>query len=148
MPAASRVPVGVTWDYAITGLNRWAGVVEDIKTKQLQDAADKVTWATYNHLGVQLFVSYLKPAIHDELMKNPPTDLKQAITQACGNEKINSKPDNVAGDITEITGQEVGDPIDEEIAALSAQVQALKAKCMGQFPTSRGGRGGQNGREG
>ncbi len=136
MPAASRRPAGVTWDNAITGLTGWAGVAAAIKTKQLKDAADKVIWATYKHLGVQLFVSNLKPAIHDELMKNPPTDLKQAITQARDIEKITSKHDNVAGGITDF---------DEEIAALLAQVQALKAKRMGQFPTSRGGRGGHNG---
>jgi len=61
MPAASRVPTGVVWDAANTALAGWNGVAADVKAKQLQNAANKVIWNTYNHLGVPLFISNLKP---------------------------------------------------------------------------------------
>lgn len=144
IPAATRVPTGVTWDDAITSLIGWARVAAAVKTKQVQDEADKVILNTYNHLGVQLFISNLKPTIRDEVMKNLLTDLKLAITQARGIKKITSKPDNVAGSITEISLQEGGNTINKEIAALSAQVQALKARRMGNFPTTKNDRSGQN----
>jgi hypothetical protein len=51
MPAASRVPQGVDWDDVFTGLAGWAAVTAAQKATQLQAAADKVIWATYNHLG-------------------------------------------------------------------------------------------------
>jgi len=89
MPAASRVPAGVPWDAAITALARWGGVAADVKAKQLQDAANRVIWNTYNHLGVQLFISNLKPVFRDEMLKAPPTDLKyDSWRKSCSNQKI------------------------------------------------------------
>ncbi len=88
MPAASRVPTGVAWDDAIIALAGWGGVAADVKTKQLQDAANKVIWNTYNHLWVQLFISNLKPVFRDEMLKALPTDLNAAIKQARQLEKM------------------------------------------------------------
>jgi hypothetical protein len=92
MPAASRVPTGVAWKAPITALAGWGGVDAAIKTEQLQDAANKVIWNTYNHLGVQLFISNLKPVFRDEMLKAPPTDLNAAIKQPRQLEKIVLKP--------------------------------------------------------
>ena len=102
MPAASRVPQGVDWADVFTGLAGWAGVTAAQKATQLQAAADKVIWATYNHLGVQLFISNLKPALRDELMKAPPTDLNTAIKAARQLEKIHTKPENGHATVSEI----------------------------------------------
>jgi len=141
MLAASRVPTGVAWDAAITALAGWGGVAADVKAKQLQDDANKVIWNTYNHLGVQLFISDLKPAFRDEMLKAPPTDLNTAIKQARQLEKIVLKPENTSASVSSIQQEAAGgyDEVDAEIAALSAQFQALLKKCNGA--NGRGGRG-------
>ncbi len=94
MPKASRVPQGVAWEDTFTGLAGWAGVTAAQKATQLQLAADKIIWATYDHLRVQLFISNLKPALRDEIMKVPPTNLNAAIKAARQLEKIQAKPEN------------------------------------------------------
>jgi len=77
MPAASRVPTGVPWDAAITALSGWNGVAADVKAKQLQDATNKVIWNTYNHLGVQLFISNLNPPSGTKCLRHLPQTLTQ-----------------------------------------------------------------------
>jgi hypothetical protein len=144
MPAASRVPQGVDWADVFTGLAGWAGVTAAQKATQLQAAADKVIWATYNHLGVQLFISNLKPALRDELMKAPPTDLNAAIKAARQLEKIHAKPENGHATVSEIgqsSSQASADDVDQQIEALSAQFQALLKRR--QASNGRGGRGGR-----
>ena len=91
MPAASRVPQGVRWHADITGLAGWNAVDAAHKANALQQAADKVRWASFDHLGIQLFVSNLKPIIRDELMKAPPATLNAAIKMARSLEKIQIK---------------------------------------------------------
>ena len=148
MPAASRVPAGIPWDDAITALAGWGAVAADVKAKQLQDAANRVIWNTYNHLGVQLFISNLKPVFRDEMLKAPPTDLNTAIKQARQLEKIVLKPENTSASISAIQQEATGgyDQVDAEIAALSAQFQALLKKRNGA--NGRGGRGAANGNRG
>jgi len=148
MPAASRVPTGVAWEAAITSLAGWGGVAADIKEKQLQDAANKVIWNTYNHLRVQLFISNLKPVFRDEMLKAPPTDLNAAIKQARQLEKIVLKPENTSASVSAIRLEATGghDDVDAKIAALSAQFQALLKKR--NRANGRGGRGAANGNRG
>ena len=148
MPAASRTPAGVPWADEITALNGWAAVADNVKTKQLQDAANRVIWNTYNHLGVQLFISNLKPTFRDEMLKAPPTDLNAAIKQARQLEKIVLKPENTSASVSELHQDATGhsDDVDAEIAALSAQFQALIKKRNGA--NGRGGRGAANGNRG
>jgi len=148
MPAASRTPAGVTWADEITALAGWGGVAAAIKTTQLQNAANRVIWNTYNHLGVQLFISNLKPVFRDEMLKAPPTDLNAAIKQARQLEKIVLKPENTSASVSAIQQEATGgcDEIDAEIAALSAQFQALLKKRNGA--NGKGGRGAANGNRG
>ena len=148
MPAASRTPAGVTWADEITALNGWGAVPAAIKTTQLQNAANRVIWNTYNHLGVQLFISNLKPVFRDEMLKAPPTDLNAAIKQARQLEKIVLKPENTSASVSAIQQEATGgcDEIDAEIAALSAQFQALLKKRNGN--NGKGGRGAANGNRG
>ncbi|EFX62556.1 hypothetical protein DAPPUDRAFT_270216 [Daphnia pulex] len=144
MPAASRVPQGVDWADVFTGLAGWAAVTAAQKATQLQEAANKVIWATYNHLGVQLFISNLKPTLRDELMKAPPTDLNAAIKAARQLEKIHTKPENGHATVSEIgqsNPQASADDVDQQIEALSAQFQALLKRR--QANSGRGGRGGR-----
>ena len=148
MPAAARTPAGVTWADEITALAGWGGVAAAIKTTQLQNAANRVIWNTYNHLGVQLFISNLKPVFRDEMLKAPPTDLNAAIKQARQLEKIVLKPENTSASVSELQQETTGlhDNVDAEIAALSAQFQALIKKRNGA--NGRGGRGAANGNRG
>jgi hypothetical protein len=148
MPAAARTPAGVAWADEITALAGWGGVAAAIKTTQLQNAANRVIWNTYNHLGVQLFISNLKPVFRDEMLKAPPTDLNAAIKQARQLEKIVLKPENTSASVSELQQEATGhhDNVDAEIAALSAQFQALIKKRNGA--NGRGGRGAANGNRG
>jgi hypothetical protein len=133
----------VAWDDVFTGLAGWAAVTAAQKATQLQAAADKVIWATYNHLGVQLFISNLKPALQDEIMKAPPTDLNAAIKAAQQLEKIHAKPENGHAFVSEIVQGSLhaaADNIDQQIQALSAQFQALLKHR--QASNGRGSRGG------
>ena len=148
MPAAARTPAGVTWADEITALAGWGAVPAAIKTTQLQNAANRVIWNTYNHLGVQLFISNLKPVFRDEMLKAPPTDLSTAIKQARQLEKIVLKPENTSASVSAIQQEAMGghDDVDAEIAALSAQFQALLKKRNGA--NGKGGRGAANGNRG
>ena len=153
MPAASRVPQGVVWPNPIAELAGWAGVGAAHKTAVLQDAADKVRWACFDHLGIQLFVSNLKPVIRDELMKAPPASLNAAIKMARSLEKIQVKSDSAHAHATVAEIQPHTQPqghdaaLDAEIEALSASFQALLKRRNGNN-SSRGGRGNGNSQRG
>jgi hypothetical protein len=104
------------------------------KADALQQVADKVHWASFDHLGIQLFVSNLKPVIRDELMKAPPATINAAIKMSRSLEKIHIKSDNSHATISEIQPQQQqhGDTLlDAEIEALSAQFQALLKRRNG-----------------
>ena len=131
MPVAIRVPQGVTWDATITGLAGWNGVGAGIKAAILQQAADKVRWASFNHLGVQLFVSNLKPVLREKLMKAPPALLNAAIKMARSLEKIQLKNDSghahaTVSELQPHQQQHSNDnTLDAESEALSTKFQTL-----------------------
>ncbi len=91
----------------------WAAVTAAQKATQLQEAANKVIWATYNHLGVQLFISNLKPTLRDELMKAPPTDLNAAIKAARQLEKIRIRDPGQTSLICDNTFSDPGSGMEE-----------------------------------
>ena len=150
MPANSRIPHGVVWDDAITALNGWGAVAQAVKDKQLQNAADKVIWASFDHLGVQLFISNLKPLLRDELMKTPPANLNAAIKMARSLEKIHTKPEATVTEVQQHHLELHQDAkLDADIEALSAQFQALLKRRNGnQQNGNRGNRGNSNGSRG
>ena len=149
MPANSRIPHGVTWDDAITGLNGWGAVAQAVKDKQLQDAADKVIWASFDHLGVQLFISNLKPLLRDKLMKTPPANLNAAIKMARALEKIHTKPEAAISEMQQQHLEPQSDAkLDADIEALSAQFQALLKRRNGNHNNGHRGNRGNNGSRG
>ncbi len=89
MPQAAREPQGVTWPAAIQALNGFNTISSDVKQGLLNDATEKAVWNTMNHMGVQLFISNLKPILWDELMKAPLATLMEAVKAARHLEKIN-----------------------------------------------------------
>jgi hypothetical protein len=153
MPAASRVPQGVTWHADIRGLAGWDAVNAAHKADALQQAADLVRWASFDHLGIQLFVSNLKPILRDELMKAPPATLNAAIKMARSLEKIQLKTDHAPNHAAVTEVQPLTQPqghdaaLDAEIEALSASFQALLKRRNGNN-SSRGGRGNGNNQRG
>jgi hypothetical protein len=82
------------------------------------------------------------------MLKAPPTDLNTAIKQARQLEKIVLKPENTSASVSSIQQEAAGghDEVDAEIAALSAQFQALLKKRNGA--NGRGGREAANGNHG
>ena len=143
MPAASRVPQGVVWHADFTGLAGWNAVNAARKADLLQSAADKVRWACFDHLGIQLFVSNLKPAIRDELMKAPPATLNAAIKMARSLEKIQVKNDSSHAGVTEIHPQQQHSNAD---ATLDAEIEALSAKFQSLLNRHNGSNGHRGGR--
>lgn len=170
MPVASKTPQGITWAAEIRGLAGFNDVAAAIKAKQLQDVADQMVWNSFDHLGIQLFVSNLKPVIRDELMKTPPATLNATIKMARSLEKIHAKSDHSHAAVSEVQHQSQqpqhhnnadNNLLDAEIEALSAQFQALLKRRngngngnkmargngqaqRGQRGRGRGGRGGNS----
>ena len=164
MAAASKTPQGIPWADEITALNGWNGVAAGIKAKQLQDVANQMVWNSFDHLGIQLFISNHKPIIRDELMKMPPATLNTTIKMARTLEKIHLKSDTAHTTVSEVQHQQQhhatandNQTTNVEIEALSAQFQALLKRRNGNNKGSRGngnnfqrgsrgrGRGGQGG---
>jgi hypothetical protein len=103
MPAAAREPQGLTWPAAITGLAGFNALGAAIKQGVLNDASSKAISNSMNHMGVQLFISNLKPALRDKLMKAPPATLMDAVKAAWHLEKIKQDPTAIGNGVNEIT---------------------------------------------
>ena len=161
MPAASKTPQGIPWAPELRALAGFNDVAAAVKAKQLQDVADQMVWNSFDHLGIQLFVSNLKPIIRDELMKTPPATLNATIKMARSLEKIHAKSDHAHAAVSEVQqhSQQPQHPnnaenasLDAEIEALSAQFQALLKRRNGNGNGNRPARGngqvqrGQRGR--
>ena len=100
-----------------------------------------------DHLGIQLFVSNLKPILWDNLMKAPPATLNSAIKMARSLEKSHVKSDSLHTSVSEIQPQHQQQhsdmALDAKIEALSAQFQALIKRRNGNNG-QQGGRGNVN----
>ncbi len=92
MPAGAHQLAGVIWPDGFTGLAGLNALAAATKQGNLNGTADKAVWNTMNHMGVQLFISNLKPIFRDELMKNPPATLMKAVKDARHLEKIKQDP--------------------------------------------------------
>ena len=147
MPAAARQPAGVVWPAGFTALAGFNALAAATKQDVLNDAANKAVWNTMNHMGVQLFISNLKPAFRDELMKNPPATLMEAVKAARHLEKIKQDPKSTAA-VSVITTNDAADDFDPQIEALST---SFKSWLQNKRGASRGrgrGRGNNNNNRG
>jgi len=120
-------------------------------------AADKLAAATalhtagataaFNHVAMQLFISNLRPALRDEIMKSPPVSLYETFQTALRLEHIQADPKKAAlstakADVSAVVEQPKED-IDAEIDALSEQLRKKfqqRGSTFRGFPP-RGGRG-------
>ncbi len=89
MPQEAHEPQGITWPAQLQALDGFNAVV---KQGLLNEAVEKAVWNRMNHMGVQLFISNLKPLLHDEIMKAPPAMLMEAVKAAQHLEKIKQDP--------------------------------------------------------
>ena len=147
MPAAARQPAGVVWPAGFTALAGFNALAAATKQDVLNDAANKAVWNTMNHMGVQLFISNLKPVFRDELMKNPPATLMEAVKAARHLEKIKQDPKSTAA-VSVITANDAADDFDPQIEALST---SFKSWLQNKRGASRGrgrGRGNNNNNRG
>ncbi len=144
MPAAARQPEGVVWPAGFTALAGFNALAAATKQDVLNDAANKAVWNTMNHMGVQLFISNLRPVFRDELMNNPPATLMEAVKAARHLEKIKQDPKSTAA-VSAITNN-ANDDFDPQIEALST---SFKSWLQNKRGASRGrgrGRGNNNNR--
>ena len=145
MPQAAREPQGIVWPATLTALNGFNAVAADVKQGLLNDAAEKAVWNTMNHMGVQLFISNLKPILRDELMKTPPATLMEAVKAARHLEKIKQDPKQSTS-ASNVSAIESESP-DQQIEALSSSFKTWLNKRGNSRGRSRG-RGNNNGRGG
>jgi hypothetical protein len=141
-PAAARQPAGVVWPDGFTALAGFNALAAATKQGVLNNAANKAVWNTMNHMGVQLFISNLKPIFTDELMKAPPATLMEAVKAARHLEKIKQDPKSTAT-VSAIDTKDANDEFDPQIEALST---SFKSWLQNKRGASRGrGRGRGNG---
>ena len=153
MPAAARQPQGVTWPATILALAGFAALPAATKQEPLNAAADKAVWNTMNHMGVQLFISNLKPSLREELMKAPPATLMDAVKAARHLEMITTEPKTSNSKAAAVTAVEATDDAQLDIEALSSSFKSWLTKrgrgngrSRGRGPrNARGGRGAANG---
>ena len=85
----------------------------------------------FNHMGLHLFLTNLKPTLRDELLKNPPATLYEAFQQAVTLERIQLEPRKTPQTtVAPVTTDNEDSENDEEarISELSNALKKLKAK--------------------
>lgn len=154
MPDAARQPQGVTWPAAMLALNGWNALPAATLQEPLNAAAEKAVWNTMNHMGVQLFISNLKPTLREELMKTPPNTLMDAVKAARHLEKITSEPKHNGSNgksaaVSAVTVKDENE-FDQQIEALSTSFKSwLSSRGRNNNRArGRGNRGGRGGRGG
>jgi len=149
MPNAARQPQGVVWPAQMLALAGWNALPAAVQQEPLNSAGEKAIWNTMNHMGVQLFISNLRASLRDELMKNPPATLMEAVKAARHLEKISAEPRNGKISALQAAAQEPTDAKQhDDIDALSASFKSwLQTRGRGAARTrARGGRNGRGGR--
>lgn len=98
--------------------------------------------SAFNHMGLHLFLTNLKPVLRDELLKNPPATLYDAFQQAVTLERIQLEPRKTPQTTVAPVSENDEDSDNEEearIAELSNALKKLKAK-RAQNSSNKGAR--------
>ena len=97
----------------------------------------------FNHMGLHLFLTNLKPALRDELLKNPPATLYDAFQQAVTLERIQLEPrktpQTTVAPVETDNEQDSDNEEEARIAELSNALKKLKAK-RAQSSNNKGAR--------
>ena len=119
------------WPAQITGLAGWDGVADAIKTTLLEILIKTGATHAFNHMGLHLFLTNLKPTLRDELLKAPPATLYDAFNHAVTLERIHTEPKKAPQQAVAPVDEQSDIPSDEEdpqIAELSHKLKMLKQK--------------------
>jgi hypothetical protein len=109
------------------------------------DAMIKGATTAYNHMGLQHFISNLRPSLRDELLKTAPNNMYAAFREAAELEAIQSEPRRTAPAVAEIQEENNDDDdIEAEIEAINNKLRFLNKKREQKNGfRGRGGRGGR-----
>jgi hypothetical protein len=137
MPNTARQPQGIAWPAQILALAGFNALAADVKQAPLNAAATNAISNTMTHMGVQLFISNLKPSLRDELMKNPPATLCDAVKAARHLERISMEPKSNGKTVAvQAVDYDATPDVDKQIEALSASFKT--------WLSSRGRNNGNN----
>ena len=91
--------------------------------------------SAFNHMALNLFISNLRPALRDELLKTLPNTLYAAFQQAISLERLAIDPKRPTGHVMPVEttlASDASPPVpanpDEDIGKLDAQIDALNTK--------------------
>jgi hypothetical protein len=127
----------------IVALGGFGGLADAVKDGTVSNLIKHGATSAFNHMGLHLFLTNLKPMLRDELLKTPPATLYEAFQQAVTLERIQLEPRKTPQTTVAEVDQEQDShsDADEEaqIAELSNALKKLKAK-RAQSSNSRNGR--------
>lgn len=137
------------WPEAFTGVAAFLAIPVADRATAAQNLVAHGATAAFNHMALNLFVSNLRPALRDEIMKlNPPT-LYEAFQQAIQLERLNAEPkrSTVPAMPVEATpvvqepptpaSAEAPEDLEKEIDALNFKLRNLKQRRDGRNGTHR-----------
>ena len=140
LPAAARVPNGDNYVAAIRARAEFTALPNDEKVQSAYNFQTQGITNCMNHVGLQIFVANIKPAIRTDLLKNMPATLVDAYAEALTLERAATEPKKsphfvsvqaVSHYSTEEEQAEI------ELAAVQTRLNNIRNRGRG-----RGGRGG------
>lgn len=133
-----------------TAVAGFAALAANIKTAAANDLVTHGATAAFNHMALNLFVSNLRPALRDEVLKLKPTTLYDAFQQAIQLEHIHTDPKRTtlpampvdvssppdASAAASSAAPDDSDDLDKEIDALNFKLRNLKNRRDNRAGTS------------
>ena len=137
-------PIPATpWPAAFTEVDEFVAIPVADRAAAAQYLVRHGATAAFNHMALNLFVSNLKPAIRDELLKTNPATLYEAFQQAIQLERLAADPKRVTVHAMAVEAAPTppstpaiattndDEDIDAEINALNFKLRSLKNKRDG-----------------
>jgi hypothetical protein len=137
-------PIPATpWPVAFTGVPEFLLIPVADRADTAQVLVMHGATAAFNHMALNLFVSNLRPAIRDELLKTSPATLYEAFQQAIQLERLATDPKRTTVGAMAVDVTTTADPtpvtipasddnsIDAEIDALNFKLRSLQRKRDG-----------------
>jgi hypothetical protein len=129
---AGFTPPAAPYHADIVALGGFGGLADAVKDGTVANLIRHGATHAFNHMGLHLFLTNLKPVLRDELLKTPPATLYEAFQQAVTLERIQLEPRKTPQTNIAPVDDEANDGSDNEdeerIAALSAALNKLKHK--------------------
>jgi hypothetical protein len=130
------------WPDAFTGVDAFMAITTANRTAAANALVAHGATSAFNHMALNLFISNLRPALRDELLKLQPDNLYNAFQQAIQLERLAVDPkratlpampveatsDPPAPSVPAATDDSSPDDLDKEIDALNFKLRSLKAR--------------------